>query len=414
MTDSLVAVIPRKPQPNLKGPPLMPNRFSQLLKVIDARIERFLLGGGVTRGGLSWLPIALAVILCAVIVAAVKFHTGSWGRIDLFMIPVVIGCFFFRRHAALVIFSAIGCDFLVSWQSEVGLGQFTPPSHSLVWSIASQGLELVVLGVFVSFTMGKWVALSTMSRRTEEDLMLAKALQSSLTNSSYALGRVAIEGTIHQCSEVGGDFFYFRPFEKKMVTFCLGDVMGKGISASLMMSMVMSFVYEWGKRSIDPTEVCARLNHRLARLWDGKKGWFLTIFYAIFDEESGRLAYCAAGQQGGFLIHAGGAIELLNECDPPIGVLDPYNFELHEIDLVPGDRIVLFTDGVSEARSPSGELFGTDRVARALASLPPDVTGRELVEHLDQQVLTFTGGVYTDDTAILHFQYLADSRQAVP
>lgn len=386
----------------------MPRALRWLVDSVDQRIERFLLQRQASEGGLTSVLAALLFVVSVVLAAILKVSSGLWGELDLFAIPVVLGCFFFRRQALMIVDGTILCDFLVSWQSEVGFGNFVAPSNRLIVEAVLQGLELALLGAFVSITLEKWVQLTNIQRRTEEDLDLAKALQSSLINQSYSLGKVAIEGSIHQCSAVGGDFFYFRPFDKKMVTFCLGDVMGKGISASLLMSMVMSFVYEWGKRSSDPAEVCGRLNRRLARLWDGKKGWFLTIFYAIFDEESGTLSYCSAGQQGGFLLRKGQFPELLSECDPPVGVLDPYDFERHQIQLQPGDRVVLFTDGVSEARSPSGELYGVERVSRYLTALPPNVSGRDLVDGLEKEVLAFTGGVYTDDTAILHFQFLLE------
>jgi hypothetical protein len=384
----------------------MPRALSWFVDAIDSRIERFLLQRQASDNPVQSVLVAVCVAVAIVVAALLKSSDGLFAAVDLFMIPVVVGCFFFRHHALLVVDCAVLCDFLVSWQTEVGWGRLAFPSAKLVVEILLQGVELIVIGAFVSITLEKWVALSTIQRRTEDDLDLAKALQASLINQSYALGRVAIEGSIHQCSAVGGDFFYFRPFDKKMVTFCLGDVMGKGISASLMMSMVMSFVYEWGKRSTNPAEVCARLNRRLTRLWDGKKGWFLTIFYAIFDEETGTLSYCSAGQQGGFLLRADGPPLQFNECDPPVGVLDHFEFERHEMKLQPGDRVVLFTDGVSEARSPSGELFGVERVCNLLTSLSPSATGRELVDRLEQDVLAFTGGIYTDDTAILHFEYL--------
>lgn len=385
----------------------MSQPLSWLAATVDSQIERFLLGRQAANDQRQAVAVAILVVLLILGAGVLKALSGPFVDIDLFMIPVVVGCFFFRRQALMVVDSAVLCDFIVSWQTEVGWGHLTWPSGRLVIEVMLEGLELLVLGAFVSVTLEKWAALSTIQRRTEEDLELAKALQSSLINQSYALGRVAIEGNIHQCSAVGGDFFYFRPFEKKMVTFCLGDVMGKGISASLMMSMVMSFVHEWGKRSTDPAEVCARLNRRLTRLWDGKKGWFLTIFYAIFDEETGQLSFCSAGQQGGFLLPVDGPPVLFNECDPPVGVLEAYQFERHQMTLRPGDRVVLFTDGVSEARSPSGELFGVERVSQILTSLPAGASGRELVDRVEKEVLAFTGGIYTDDTAILHFQYLS-------
>lgn len=386
----------------------MPRVLRWLVETADQRIERFLLQRQASDGGLTSVLAAAVVSMAVVLVALLKSATSPWGEIDLIVVPVLLGCFFFRKRTLVVVGGTILLDFVVSWQSEVGPGRLEFPSRWLLAETVLQGVELALIGAFVAITLEKWVQLSLISQRTEDDLALAKALQSSLINQSYALGKVKIEGSIHQCSAVGGDFFYFRPFDRKMVTFCLGDVMGKGISASLLMSMVMSFVYEWGKRSVDPSEVCARLNRRLARLWDGKKGWFLTIFYAIFDEESGTLSYCSAGHQGGVLLRKDSEPELFSDCDPPIGAMEPYDFERHQTKLQPGDRLVLFTDGVTEARSPEGELYGADRVSRFLLSLSKDVSGRELVDALEKDVLAFTGGIYTDDMAILHFHFQED------
>ncbi len=377
---------------------------------IDSQIERLLLQRE------PWTPrspqeplLALGVVILMVLALVLKYSSDAWASVDLFVFPVVTGCFLFRRQGVLIVVTALVLDFVTSWQAEVGLGGLTPPSSRVLVESLLQSIELGLIGTFVVVTLDKWADLRLIKRRTDDDLDLAKALQSSLINQSYALGQVAIEGSIHQCDSVGGDFFYFRPFEKKMVTFCLGDVMGKGISASLMMSMVMSFVYEWGKRSTDPSEVTARLNRRVSRLWDGKKGWFLTIFYAIFDEETGLLKYCAAGQQGGYILRGSQLPEALNECDPPVGVVEPYDFECKEVQLHPGDRVVLFTDGVSEARSPDGELFSSERVGEFLLGISSSTSGRDLVERLEQEVLEFTGGIYTDDMGILHFEYLQPS-----
>jgi hypothetical protein len=214
----------------------MPLALRSMLDSVDSKVERFLLHRQTSGSRVQSLWIASGVGTAFLLATLVKAMSGgvAGAGIDLFAMPVVLGCFFFRRHALMVVDAAILCDFLVSWQTEVGWGKPGWPSLAMLSGIIVQGLELALLGAFVSITLEKWVALRTMGRRTEEDLELAKALQSSLINQSYSLGRVAIEGSINQCSAVGGDFFYFRPFEKKMVTFCLGDVMGKGISASLI------------------------------------------------------------------------------------------------------------------------------------------------------------------------------------
>lgn len=348
----------------------------------------------------------VAVLASLPVAAVVKYVSGPYNPFDLFVPSLILCCIVFRHFGLLAVLAAGLLDILVKALEIVRL------ERPDLWPrfLFDTGLNLIEWAVVCSFviiTLEKWAALRSVKRRTDDDLALAKSFQSSLAQRTCELQRVSICGSIHQCDSVGGDFYYFRPFGKKMVSFCIGDVMGKGISASLLMAMVMSFVYEWGKQSTNPAEIAERLNRRLARLWDGRKGWFITIFYALLDEETGVLEYCAAGQPSGFILRHGQIIELASECDPPLGILDPYEFTPHSVQLEPGDHLLLFTDGVYEAKSPEGDLFGEDRLRHLFKTYSPNLEAAEVLSCIEKEILAHTGGIYTDDTTLLSVRYSA-------
>lgn len=379
-------------------------------RTLDREMEGFILRsrsaeGERIRGPLAWLTLA-SLPLSAVL----KYLTGPYNPIDLFILCLVLSCVVFRHFGLFAIGLAVALDLIVKALDIARLGRPDLWPKFLL-DTALQLAEWTVVCAFVIITLEKWATLRQIKRRTDDDLALAKSLQSSLSRKNCELQRVSLCGSIHQCSAVGGDFYYFRPFGKKMVSFCVGDVMGKGISASLLMAMVMSFVYEWGKQSCNPAIIAGRLNRRLSRLWDGRKGWFITIFYAIFDEETGVLDYAAAGQQGGFILRQGEILELATECDPPLGILDPYHFTPHSVTLQAGDKVLLYTDGVYEAQSPEGELFGVERLRDLFQSFGAHWEGEALLNKLEESILGHTGGIYTDDTTLLTLQYLPKTEE---
>lgn len=375
----------------------------RLARGLDANMESFLLRSRKQDGALFAGPLGWLALSSVPLAFAIKYLTKPY-PLDLIVLALVASCVVFRHYGYFSVALAGLLDFFLKWSE---IRRIDRPDYwpwfLLDWVVNCS--EWFVVSAFVVITLEKWADLRAIKSRTDDDLALAKSFQSSLSGKSCHLQRVSLCGSIHQCDAVGGDFYYFRPFGKKMLNFCLGDVMGKGISASLLMATVMSFVYEWGKQSCDPAEIAARLNRRLVKLWDGRRGWFITIFYAILDEETGELQYCAGGQSGGYLLRDGKLKALASECDPPLGVVEPYEFRRHNLILQPGDQILLFTDGAYEAKSPDGELFGAERLGELFMEWALRLEGEELLAHLEQCVLAHTGGVYTDDTTLLHLKY---------
>ena len=376
----------------------------QLMDFLDSKMEQIVLRSKNAEIESLRSPLGLSTVGVLPMAALIKYLTGPYNALDFFVFGVVLCCIVFRHFGFLSVIAALILDLIVKY---LEIERLHRPDlwPKFLLDLGVHALEWTLVCTFAVITLKKWAVLRTIKKRTDDDLALAKSLQGSLARKTCRLRQVSIRGSIHQCDSVGGDFYYFRPFGKKMVSFCVGDVMGKGLSASLLMAMVMSFVYEWGKQSCNPAKIAARLSHRLSHLWDGRRGWFITIFYAILDEETGVLNYCAAGQQGGFLLREGRIIEIATECDPPLGVMDDYEYTPQSVHLEPGDHLLFFTDGAYEARSEEGELFGTDRLKGLFREWAPKLTDSELIAKLEQEVLAHTGGRFTDDTTLLSVRY---------
>lgn len=337
-----------------------------------------------------WAAIAAALVGCTLLMVG----TGPGLPLDLFFAPVLAACFFFRRKGLWVLLPALALYHLASQSMD-----HIPLSGLLVRDF----LELVEWGVLAAFTLvtlDRFTALKRHEARTARDVGLARTLQKALAPKDYDFGRVRIRGVIHQSQDIGGDFYYHRPFMEKYLVFCLGDTMGKGLSASVVMAVIMGFFFEWGKRSTSPAEVLRKLNRRLLKLWKGEDTWFATLFYGVFDEETGMLTFAAGGHHAGLLLRAAGSVELLHGDGLPVGIFDDSTWTEHQARLEEGDRVLLFTDGLTEARSPSGELFSLERLVALLERQPARST-EELLERLERLVLDYSGGTPSDDLAML-------------
>ena len=275
-------------------------------------------------------------------------------------------------------------------------------------------LEWGVLSAFVLITLDRYGAVKRLQNRFLQDLELARRLQSALIQPDYDFGTVRIRGFVRQTHDVGGDFYYFRPFQQKYVVFCLGDVMGKGISAAMLMAMIMGFLFEWGKKNGSPSSVLKALNHQLSRQWGkgASDAPFVTLFYAVYDEESRDLTYSVAGHQGGLWIRSNGDVELITTEGIPVGLFDETEFAENTVKMESGDRIVLFTDGVTEARDREGEMYGVDRL-RELVGLHRQSSIPEMLDLIQSEVVRHSNGKAGDDMAVLIMEATTGPEQSI-
>ncbi len=186
------------------------------------------------------------------------------------------------------------------------------------------------------------------------------------------------------CYTVGGDYYDFLPYADGRLTMVVGDVSGKGLPAALMMSSLQARVHMLVESSPSPDAAVTLLNRNLAARCP--LGKFITFFYALLDPATGTLRYTNAGHNYPLLIRADKKVLELRGNGIVLGIMPNAKYEVIEEQLGPGDTLVLFSDGVTEARSPDGLTeFGEDRLASYLARQlhrPLDEVIPDLVAHV--------------------------------
>ncbi len=197
---------------------------------------------------------------------------------------------------------------------------------------------------------------------------------------------------------VGGDCFDTIRFGDARLAISIADVVGKGIPAALLMSNLQAAVRAFASEVVEPRELC----HQVNRILCGNiaEGRFISFFYAVLDATTGTLTYSNAGHYLPMLIRADGVPERLDVGGPVLGVINEAEYEQGRVTLSPGDRLVLFTDGLTEARNPEDEEFGEQRLLDAAISHRA-CSAPALQARLADAVAAFTGGQLHDDATLM-------------
>ncbi|HEV2499724.1 MAG TPA: PP2C family protein-serine/threonine phosphatase [Terriglobia bacterium] len=219
-----------------------------------------------------------------------------------------------------------------------------------------------------------------------------------------------ISGSWQPARIVGGDYFDVFNFSERQVGFCIADVSGKGMPAALLMSNLQAVLKALATENTFPRELVEKVNRVMWRNTTEAK--FITLFYGLLDVDSKTLRYANAGHNAPILTRKGGAQVRLEEGGLILGTFEERGYEEGEIELRPGDRLVMFTDGVSEAVDGEGEEFGEDRIAEASRCgrhLPAEALRRSLLE----RVTDFCGGEFEDDATMLVLAVLEEDDRGV-
>ena len=197
--------------------------------------------------------------------------------------------------------------------------------------------------------------------------------------------------------EVSGDYFdVFRLGENK-VGLCIADVAGKGVSAALLMANVQAAVRATAAESQSPAVVCAKVNRLLCE--NIAVGKFVTFLFAVLDCASRTLVWCNAGHPEPILVSRGLA-RTLNHSGAVLGVFPQWEYSDERVEMRAGDRLLLFTDGITEAEGPKEAEFGEERVAD-FASAHGRESAAELNKSLLENVETFCASHFHDDATLM-------------
>ncbi len=233
----------------------------------------------------------------------------------------------------------------------------------------------------------------------EHEIAEARAIQEGFLPKEIAqLAGYEIVAAWQSARVVGGDYFDVLPFDGEMCGLCIADVAGKGLPAALLMSNLQAAVRGLASPSLAPEELCTRLNALLCRNIASDR--FVTLFYAHLNGPTRQLRYVSAGHNPPFVLHRDGSHERLCEGGIVLGVFANQAFKSGTVQLQSGDRMVLYTDGVTEACNSDDEEFGEERLLQVLQQ-DPARTATEIQKNILQATAEFSRGTWQDDATLL-------------
>jgi sigma-B regulation protein RsbU (phosphoserine phosphatase) len=258
-------------------------------------------------------------------------------------------------------------------------------------SISEEDVKLVA-------QIGRFAAIKLETTRLREEAMQKRIMDEELKMASSIQRRLlpaaptgipgfTFVGRNQPCRTVSGDYYDFAIRPDGKMYFVIGDVSGKGVTAGLMMAGLQVAFRIFSKSDPDPATLVTQLNVALKENLPQSK--FVTLFLGRLDTRSGHIEYVNAGHTPPLLLRSTGAVEL-TESDLLLGVISRAEFTNRELQLAPGDSLIMFTDGVTEARDAAGIDLGSNTLAEALGKLhgrPAD----DLAVSVNDTVLTHVG-----------------------
>src|SRR5712692_1468585 len=239
-------------------------------------------------------------------------------------------------------------------------------------------------------------------QRMEEQLDIARGIQQALLPRDFReYPHLSVNGINNPCLAVGGDYFDVFPLSDNRTAFLIADVSGKGLGAALLTTMLQGPLSGL-TLGTDPARVFNHVNRFLCG--HAEVGRYATMFFGILDDE-GHLEFINAGHPSPFLIRHGAAQEPFSEGSYPVGLVPEAEYTASRLKLEPGDTLVLFSDGVTEAMDPDEQLFGITRLREVLTGqteCPLDQLEKCILESVEN----FTRGAsQADDLTLLIVRY---------
>ena len=215
-------------------------------------------------------------------------------------------------------------------------------------------------------------------------------------------------------AQVGGDYYDAFALPDGRVALVIADVSGKGLSAAVQTATVKYSLRAFATEAGAPGLVLTRLNKMLCNDLAGLGDHFVTLFYAVFDPATGRLSWASAGHESVLIKRAGGSSTLLHANGPILGLAD-HAYAQEADALAPGDSLILYTDGLTEARDPEKRvLLDIDGVQALVEDAPAEAWPGALAAHLQASAMRWSGGRPQDDMALLVVRRLAASAALRP
>jgi serine phosphatase RsbU (regulator of sigma subunit) len=232
--------------------------------------------------------------------------------------------------------------------------------------------------------------------RAEQELSLARRIQRSFLLTRFpSTPRLEVHAINLSSREVSGDFYDVVAAGDGSYLLAIADVAGKGVGAALLTQMLQASLRTQAGATASVAGILRNVNRLVYRSTAVQQ--FATFFLARVEDASLRLSFCNAGHNYPVLFRRDGRRELLSRGGVVVGILEDAAYEEETLTLEPGDRLLLYTDGVSEAANARGEMFGEQRLMDLVASLPSDLDATRITDRVVEAVRAFLDGVEAGD-----------------
>jgi sigma-B regulation protein RsbU (phosphoserine phosphatase) len=260
----------------------------------------------------------------------------------------------------------------------------------------------------------------------KRELLMASRVQRSIISTHVPCASIRMVSRLMPASEVGGDFFSVIPLSRdsRFCFYCssevqdrcqnlrseycpdkfgvmIGDVANKGMPAALIMSVLTTLLYELGRHHISPRTILNQANTAFRRFFSESQYGFATLFYAFYDNTDNTFTYSKAGHEPPLLLRSGGGVEFLEGEGFPVGLMEDGEYQEKTVKLERGDRVLLYTDGLTGALNSKGEVLGRKRLVELVRThVREDI--ESFLDTLADEIMLFTGDApQPDDVAVM-------------
>jgi sigma-B regulation protein RsbU (phosphoserine phosphatase) len=267
---------------------------------------------------------------------------------------------------------------------------------------ALHALESLANEAAQAIVNAKLYAESRAKRQIDEELRIAQAIQANLLPPRrFESDAIEVAGDSTPCRAVGGDIFnYYSPSDDR-TCILVGDVSGKGVSAAIFSAMLDGHFLGLSSLSRPREDLPGQLQNLNLYLIEKSQGHkFVSFFFGLL-EEGGRLVHVNAGHPWPFLVRANGTVEQLSTGGKIMGLLEDASYEIGDTAVSPGDVLIVYSDGLTDARNPAGDFFGKDRLEAAIRGLAKR-SAAAIHDGIREAVARFTDGrALSDDLTLL-------------
>jgi sigma-B regulation protein RsbU (phosphoserine phosphatase) len=365
----------------------------------------------IASGGPTWLPLVLVLGGIAAVAYADNLIV-SISLAYLYILPLGVGAIFLRREISY--FLIVACVLLHDYDSPRKIHH---PGVRILDNLATMLCFIFVVYFIQRYVEQREALARTVQQQRDrlvQDLELAAQVQRLfLPVGKPAIAGLEIAGMMQPARGVSGDYYDYIPIDAHTIEIVVADVAGKGVPAALLMSATAAVMQLETNRDRNMLELVGRLNKEISAVSDGER--YVTLLAAEIDARDRRVRYINCGHHPALLFRAKtGVVTFMDSSCPPVGMFSEKPCEFDSEDLIVGDVMVFYTDGVTEAQNQLGEEFGMERLS-AVVRHGSSMSAEDLMNDIFRSAADFCSEVgFQDDVTILVLKCDFDGPSTLP